>query len=118
MSRRKNKKCECLTKGIKIALWCFDESLDILKKYDDKVFYFHMDMISMTKIKLIELEKIIFVDLDLGNKRGKGFKLRDCRCVFKYLDAVMNNICKYSVPFSNVWKVMRIHPQWLYYVIS
>ncbi len=118
MSRVNDKKCKHISKAIKIALWCFDESLDILKKYDDKVFYFHMDMISMSKVKLVELEKIIFIDLKLGSKQGTGFKLKDCRCVFKYLDAVMNNICKYSVPFSNVWKVMRIHPQWLYYVIS
>jgi len=118
MSRRKEKKSDCLSKAIKIALWCFDESLDVLKKYDDKIFYFHMDMISMTKVKRVEWEKIIFVDLELGRKKGTGFTLKDCRCVFKYLDAVMNNICNYSIPFSNVWKIIRIHPQWLFYVIA
>ena len=102
--------------SIKIIIWCFDEFINILEKYDDTIFYHNWDMVALTKDKLVELEKIIFIDLKLKEGDGKSFILDDCRCVFKQVDAAMNTFAEYSLPFKNIWEKKRDNKQWLGYV--
>ena len=56
-----------VSEAIKIVIWCFDEVVNILKKHDDKIFYHHWDVVALTKDKMIELEKIIFIVLHNKN---------------------------------------------------
>ena len=105
-----------VSEAIKIVIWCFDEVINILKKHDDSIFYHHWNVVTLTKDKMIELEKIIFIDLKLKESDKKSFKLKDCRCVFKQMDAVMNNLANYSVSFKNIWNKKRNNKQWLGYV--
>ena len=107
-----------VSESIKIVIWCFDETINILKKHDDSIFYHHWDVVALTKDKLVELEKIIFIDLKLKDGDDKRFRLNDCRCIFKQIDATMNNLAKYSVPFKNIWNEKRNNKQWLYYAIA
>ena len=107
-----------VSEAIKIVIWCFDEVINILKKHDDSIFYHHWDVVALTKDKMIELEKIIFIDLKLKEGDKKRFKLKDCRCVFKQMDATMNNLAGYSVSFKNIWDKKRNNKQWLYYVLA
>jgi len=109
-------KCQHLNVGIRITLWCFDNSLEFLERHDPDIFFLYMGMLTVTKIKMLELQKIIFVDLKVGDKNEKGFRLNDSRIVFKQLDGIMNNLCKYSFPMADVWYRLRSHPQWLSYI--
>ena len=111
----KNVKCNCLSLTIKICIWCFDNWLECLKKYDTEIFFFHMEKIALWKIKLIELECILFRDLNVNDKKG-NFYLKDSRIIFKQIDSIMLDICMYSSSFNNIWRVMRFHPQWLRFV--
>lgn len=111
----KNVKCNCFSLTIKICIWCFDNWLECLKKYDTEIFFFHMEKIALWKIKLIELECILFRDLNVNDKKG-NFYLKDSRIIFKQIDSIMWDICMYSSSFKNIWRVMRFHPQWLRFV--
>ena len=60
----KCEKCNCFSLTMKIVIWCFDDWLKYLEKYDSEIFYFHMEKIALWKIKLLELEAIVFRDLN------------------------------------------------------
>ena len=110
-----NRKCKCMTIPIQMTLWCFDV-LKFLQYHDPDVFYFRIEEIILAKAKLAELEKIVFLDLNIDEKKKDGFKLKDCRCIFKQLDEIMNNLSCYSLPLYKVWNTIRLHPQWFSYV--
>lgn len=108
-------KCNCFSLTMKIAIWCFDDWLKCLEKYDSENFFFHIEKIALWKIKLLELEAIVFRDLNDSGQKGK-FRLNDNRIIFKQIDEVMWDISRYSIPFKNIWRIIRFHRQWLRFV--
>lgn len=99
---------------IKTIIWCFDNWMECLKKYSGDIFYTNMEQVAVWKIKMLELEHLIFQDLKaFKNSKNSSFELKDASLIFKQIDLIMWDVSRYSIPFRNIWTVIRFHPQWL-----
>ena len=102
-----------LTNAVEIYHYAIGSSyVDLIKKDPDFVYKYY-DLIVITKLKMLEIDKILKCDLKIGDKKRGNFVLKNRNIIFKFVDGVMNNLCLYSEPLSEIWKEKRKNLEWL-----
>lgn len=102
-----------LTNAVEIYHYAIGSSYDDLIKKDPDFVYKYYDLIVITKLKMLEIDKILKCDLTICDEKRGNFILKNRNIIFKFVDGVMNNLCMYSEPLSEIWKKKRKNLEWL-----